>query len=95
MTYLLEDFEPPASEETESGVGENSKGAKDKTGLYKKMFGLAKNLDAFDVQEQMSMISGISRPQLLYFDGFVDHISNSIIDLKSKFKLSPYEYSTQ
>ena len=69
-------------------VGENSKGAKDKTGLYKKMFGLAKNLDAFDVQEQMSMISGISRPQLLYFDGFVDHVSNSIIDLKSKFKFS-------
>ena len=70
-------------------VGENSVGAKDKTGLYKKMFSLSQDVDSFDVEEQMSMISGISRPQLVYFDGFVDHADNSITDLKSKYRFTP------
>ena len=70
-------------------VGENAIGAKDKTGLYKKMFSLSQDSNSFDVEEQMAMISGISRPQLVYFDGFVDHVNNSITDLKSKFRFTP------
>lgn len=70
-------------------VGDNNNDSKNKTGLYKKMFALSKETDDFDADEQMAMISGISRPQIAYFDGFVNNDNNSISDLKLKFKFTP------
>tara|TARA_B100000212_G_scaffold136765_2_gene103002 strand:+ start:1020 stop:5933 length:4914 start_codon:yes stop_codon:yes gene_type:complete len=72
-------------------VGEDNNNANKKTGLYKKMFALAQETDSFDAAEQMSMISGISRPQIAYFDGFIDNSDNSIVDLKLKYTFRPVQ----
>ena len=63
------------------------------TGLYRKMFELsntqvsggAAGADMFDEQEQLSLISGISRPQVVYFDGYVGDDKSSIEGIKIKF----------
>ena len=70
-------------------VGEESDRLANKTGLYKKMFELSADFENFDAVEQMSMISGLSRPQILYFDGFLSQEDNSVYDLKSKYKFKP------
>jgi predicted phage tail protein len=63
------------------------------TGLYRKMFELSntqvsggsQGTDMFDEQEQLSLISGISRPQVVYFDGHVGDDKSSIEGIKIKF----------
>jgi predicted phage tail protein len=53
--------------------------------LYQKMKELTGGrTQNFTSEEQLSMISGISRPQVAYFDGIIGEDKRSIVSLKSK-----------
>jgi hypothetical protein len=64
---------------------EDSEGVSVKTGLYKKMSEMAKDLEGFDADDQMSLISGVRRSQLVYFDGFLSENRRKIESVTRKY----------
>jgi predicted phage tail protein len=68
--------------------GGNPAFPKARTGLYRKMADLASSPDNFDADDQLALVSGIRRGQLVYFDGFLSSNKRGIESLVEKHLFS-------